>query len=119
MSLLPPGLARKRLWNKKYPVCITLAEGEREEESPAHPQEEDGGAQKDAAAAKDLRLPVNLYLFGRTGREKEEWFQQFLSASRVQASTSAEESPGKEMLKSVRPRVSCLSSLSSRLSSDI
>lgn len=118
MSLLPPGLARKRLWNKKYPVCITLAEGEREEESPAHTQEEDGGAQKEAAA-KDLQLPVNLYLFGRTGREKEEWFQHFLSASRAQASPSGEESPGKEMLMSVCPRVSCLSPLSSCLFSDI
>lgn len=101
MSLLPPGLARKRLWNKKYPVCITLAEGEREEESPAHIQEEeDEGAQKDAVA-KDQQLPVNLYLFGRTGREKEEWFQHFLSASRAQPSTSGKESPGKEMLISV------------------
>lgn len=28
---------------------------------------------------------LTLYLFGRTGREKEEWFQRFLSASRLKA----------------------------------
>lgn len=118
VSLLPPGLARKRLWNKKYPVCITLADGEGEEESPAHIQEEDEGAQKDTVA-KDQQLPVNLYLFGRTGREKEEWFQHFLSASRAQPSTSGKESPGEAMLIAVYSRVSCLSPFSSHLSSDI
>ncbi|KAI1896006.1 hypothetical protein AGOR_G00090360 [Albula goreensis] len=45
--LLPPALARKRVWNQKYPAD----------------------------------QPIVLYLFGRTGREKEEWFQRFLSAS--------------------------------------
>uniref|UniRef100_A0A3B4GJ73 Testis-expressed sequence 2 protein-like n=1 Tax=Pundamilia nyererei TaxID=303518 RepID=A0A3B4GJ73_9CICH len=33
-------------------------------------------------------FPVTLYLFGRTGREKEEWFQHFVSASRALAQTS-------------------------------
>ncbi|CAG11451.1 unnamed protein product, partial [Tetraodon nigroviridis] len=88
VSLMPRGLARKRLWNKKYPICITLADGEGEEESPAHIQEEEEGAQKEAGA-KDQ----HLYLFGRTGREKEEWFQRFLAASRAQPSTGGEESP--------------------------
>lgn len=107
VSLLPPGLARKRLWNKKYPVCITLADGERDKESSAHIQEEDEEAQKDAAA-KDQQLPVNLYLFGRTGREKEEWFQHFLSASRAQPSASGKEGSGKKWLISVYSR-GCLS----------
>lgn len=82
-------------------------------------QEEDEGAQKDAAA-KAQQPPANLYLFGRTGREKEEWFQHFVSASQAQPSTSGEESPGDEMLISVCSRVSSISPPpSSRLSSDV
>ncbi|XP_050929665.1 LOW QUALITY PROTEIN: testis-expressed protein 2-like [Lates calcarifer] len=87
VSLLPPGLARKRVWNKKYPICITLAEGEVGEESVVEGQEEEERAEKHAILP-DHQLPVTLYLFGRTGREKEEWFQHFLSASRAGARTS-------------------------------
>ncbi|XP_029014910.1 testis-expressed protein 2-like isoform X2 [Betta splendens] len=88
VSLLPPGLARKRLWNKKYPICIVLAEGESAEESLVEEEEGLGGP-----ATVDHQLPVTLYLFGRTGREKEEWFQQFLSASKAggKGSVSGEE----------------------------
>ncbi|KAM9345780.1 testis-expressed protein 2-like [Symphorus nematophorus] len=91
VSLLPSGLARKRVWNKKYPICITLAEGEVGEESVVEGQEEEERAEKHMVP--DHQLPVTLYLFGRTGREKEEWFQHLLSASRTGArsSVSAEE----------------------------
>lgn len=89
---MPPGLARKRMWNKKYPICITLAEGEVGEVSLIERQ---GEEEKYVEASH--QLPVTLYLFGRTGREKEEWFQHFLSASRAGAlsSTSGEENTGK------------------------
>ncbi|KAF1374117.1 hypothetical protein PFLUV_G00245930 [Perca fluviatilis] len=87
--LLPSVLARKRMWNPKYPICIQLAgtensqedEGGRSEESrreelgaePASPQQ---------SSSKHVHgLPTTLYLFGRTGREKEEWFRHFLFAS--------------------------------------
>lgn len=95
VSLLPPGLARKRVWNKKYPVCLTLAEGEAAEESVVEGQEEEEKAERHVMVA-DHQLPVTLYLFGRTGREKEEWFQHFLSASQAGAksSVSGEESTG-------------------------
>ncbi|XP_035510966.1 testis-expressed protein 2-like [Morone saxatilis] len=86
VSLLPPGLARKRVWNKKYPVCITLAEGEVGEESVVEGQEEEERSERHFVP--DHQLPVTLYLFGRTGREKEEWFQHFLSASRAGAKSS-------------------------------
>ncbi|XP_045895528.1 testis-expressed protein 2-like [Micropterus dolomieu] len=91
VSLLPPGLARKRVWNKKYPICITLAEGEVGEESVVEGQEEEERAERHTVL--DHQLPVTLYLFGRTGREKEEWFQHFLSASRAgtKSSVSGEE----------------------------
>ncbi|XP_053299485.1 testis-expressed protein 2 [Pleuronectes platessa] len=87
VSLLPAGLARKRLWNKKYPICITLAEGEVGEESVVEGQEEEDRAERPPAL--DPQLPVTLYLFGRTGREKEEWFQHFSSATRAAAKNSA------------------------------
>ncbi|XP_067432884.1 testis-expressed protein 2 [Thunnus thynnus] len=87
--LLPSVLARKRLWNPKYPICIQLA-GE------TNPQEEDGGISEDSQEVEPGAEPANprqssskpvndppttLYLFGRTGREKEEWFRHFLFAS--------------------------------------
>nr|XP_020472070.1 testis-expressed protein 2-like [Monopterus albus] len=86
VSLLPSGLAHKRMWNKKYPICIILAEEEIVEENLAEGQEEEETAEK--YTVLDPQLPVTLYLFGRTGREKEEWFQHFLSVSRAAAKSS-------------------------------
>ncbi|XP_037333315.2 testis-expressed protein 2-like isoform X1 [Pungitius pungitius] len=94
VSLLPPGLARKRIWNKKYPVCVTLAEGEVGKESSVEGKEEEEEEEEEEEVraerhvVPDHHLPVTLYLFGRTGREKEEWFQHFLSASRAEARSS-------------------------------
>ncbi|XP_029372648.1 testis-expressed protein 2-like [Echeneis naucrates] len=90
--LIPQNLARKRVWNKKYPICIELgqqddfmskAESDRYESCEAKERgEASGGAQERVvSSSRDL----TLYLFGRTGREKEEWFQRFLSASRLKA----------------------------------
>uniref|UniRef100_A0A672YNV9 SMP-LTD domain-containing protein n=1 Tax=Sphaeramia orbicularis TaxID=375764 RepID=A0A672YNV9_9TELE len=83
VSLLPPGLARKRIWNKKYPICIVLADGEVGEDGLLEGQEGEETVEKQSVL--DHHLPVTLYLFGRTGREKEEWFQHFLLASRAGA----------------------------------
>lgn len=96
-------LARKRVWNPKYPICIQLAggadsqgdEGGRSEESrgeelgaePASPQ------QSSAKHAHDL--PTTLYLFGRTGREKEEWFCHFLFASMDTEREKDRQKPGR------------------------
>uniref|UniRef100_A0AAV2KFP0 SMP-LTD domain-containing protein n=1 Tax=Knipowitschia caucasica TaxID=637954 RepID=A0AAV2KFP0_KNICA len=74
VSLLPSGLARKRIWNKKYPICIDLCPGE-------------GDVQEQGKTS-------SLYLFGRTGRDKEEWFQHFISASKPET-TSSERDEGK------------------------
>ncbi|XP_070838142.1 testis-expressed protein 2-like [Chaetodon trifascialis] len=86
VSLLPPGLARKRVWNKKYPICITLPEGEVGEESVVEGQEEEERAERHRVP--DHQVPVTLHLFGRTGREKEEWFQRFTTASQAGAKSS-------------------------------
>ncbi|MEQ2192189.1 hypothetical protein XENOCAPTIV_008281 [Xenoophorus captivus] len=88
--LLPSVLARKRVWNPKYPICIQLAR------AGTSPEDEEAGSVKDlvsepaAEQAPSIRqtppghpknAPVVLYLFGRTGREKEEWFHHLLLAS--------------------------------------
>uniref|UniRef100_A0A3Q1AT48 SMP-LTD domain-containing protein n=1 Tax=Amphiprion ocellaris TaxID=80972 RepID=A0A3Q1AT48_AMPOC len=59
------------------------------EESLFEGQEEEERAVKEII--QDYQLPLSLYLFGRTGREKEEWFQHFQFSSRVggQSSVSA------------------------------
>ncbi|XP_054460738.1 testis-expressed protein 2-like isoform X2 [Anoplopoma fimbria] len=95
--LAPQSLARKRIWNKKYPICIELgeqddfmskAEGDRSEASESFNTrdraEGTGGGQERGWSSSSSR-DLTLYLFGRTGREKEEWYQRFLSASKLKA----------------------------------
>lgn len=84
------------MWNKKYPICIELgkqddfmskAEGDRSEGSEGvhmRDREASGGAQERGLSSSSSR-DLTLYLFARTGRQKEEWFQRFLSASRLKA----------------------------------
>ncbi|NXO31757.1 TEX2 protein, partial [Cisticola juncidis] len=87
--LCPPSLARKRTWNKKYPICVLLpeaAEGEgRSREEPDAELQGDEGPRKVAVPGQDIPGDCRdrcLYLFGRTGREKEEWYQHLVQASR-------------------------------------
>ncbi|XP_072318444.1 testis-expressed protein 2-like isoform X2 [Eucyclogobius newberryi] len=84
VHLVPEGLARKRVWNKKYPICIELGKqddfmsrtgGESSEGSPTRDK-------TDGTGSVSTSQSVTLYLFGRTGREKEDWFQHFLQASK-------------------------------------
>ncbi|XP_064178948.1 testis-expressed protein 2 [Anguilla rostrata] len=81
--LLPPALARKRVWNKKYPICIMLAKGQdgTEEDAVEEVDEEQQRADQKTPPVIQSGFPAILYLFSRTGREKEEWFQHILSAS--------------------------------------
>ncbi|XP_031698104.1 testis-expressed protein 2 [Anarrhichthys ocellatus] len=87
--LLPSVLARKRMWNPKYPICIHLAGGSNSQEDEGGKSEESRGEEPGAEMASPLQssskhvrdLPTALYLFGCTGREKEEWFRHFLFAS--------------------------------------
>ncbi|XP_055264188.1 testis-expressed protein 2 [Moschus berezovskii] len=100
--LVPKSLARKRIWNKKYPICIELGQqddfmskaqtdketseekpqaerelGGEDPKKPPHPQEGTRSGHRDQI----------LYLFGRTGREKEEWFRRFILASKLKSET--------------------------------
>ncbi|XP_047464199.1 testis-expressed protein 2 isoform X2 [Mugil cephalus] len=88
--LLPSGLARKRVWNPKYPICIQLAGGAKSQEDDGRKSEDTRGEErgveqtspKQNSSKQTQDLDKTLYLFGRTGREKEEWFRHFLFASR-------------------------------------
>lgn len=104
--LMPQSLARKRVWNKKYPICIDLAkqedfmskaQGERPEGAEDKPPtvgekpERTEKVEKAEGAVEEPKRPASgggdltIYLFGRTGREKEEWFRRLLLASRIKA----------------------------------
>ncbi|XP_068269422.1 testis-expressed protein 2 isoform X3 [Nyctibius grandis] len=99
ISLVPKSLARKRIWNKKYPICIELARQDdfmakaqtdkenTEEKLPAEKADlnnEESKKPQDGAKYTSQKDQV-LYLFGRTGREKEEWFRRFLLASKLKS----------------------------------
>ncbi|XP_029945282.1 testis-expressed protein 2 isoform X2 [Salarias fasciatus] len=106
--LMPQSLARKRVWNKKYPICIELAKQEdfmskAQGEKPEAGEEKlvgmveklertDKGEKTEASVSVEepKRPPsgggdLTIYLFGRTGRDKEEWFRRFLLASRIKS----------------------------------
>lgn len=86
MSLLPSILAKKRVWNQKYPICITLAAEEQwvEDEHISEAAEaKDERAEKLKQVETEADQVTTLYLFGRTGREKEEWYQHFMLASKT------------------------------------
>ncbi|XP_066560365.1 testis-expressed protein 2 isoform X2 [Amia ocellicauda] len=102
--LVPPSLARKRVWNKKYPICIELGKQEdfmsKAQADKEASEEKAGGAESgEAAGGEEGKKPPapqeggrsaghrdhTLYLFGRTGREKEEWFRRILLASRLKS----------------------------------
>ncbi|NWR77523.1 TEX2 protein, partial [Centropus unirufus] len=93
--LCPSSLARKRTWNKKYPICILLAEPAAVECRSSEEQDaelrRDEGMKKAPALGQDIPGDCRercLYLFGRTGREKEEWYQHLVRASHGSPSSS-------------------------------
>ncbi|NXJ97167.1 TEX2 protein, partial [Corythaixoides concolor] len=102
--LCPPSLARKRTWNKKYPICILLPvradmECRSSEEQDAELQK-DEGTKKAPVPGQDVPGDCRercLYLFGRTGREKEEWYQHLVRASRGTPGSSRGEAGAGEM----------------------
>ncbi|XP_045066985.1 testis-expressed protein 2-like isoform X2 [Coregonus clupeaformis] len=103
IHLVPQSLARKRVWNKKYPICIELAKQEDfMSKAQAQVERTEPGEEKPAEKGEKLECPggagggeeprkppgerdLTLFLFGRTGREKEEWFRRILVASRLKS----------------------------------
>ncbi|XP_028269546.1 testis-expressed protein 2-like isoform X2 [Parambassis ranga] len=121
--LVPHNLARKRIWNKKYPICIELgrqddfmskAEGDRWETGDVTSKAEGtGGAQeRGSSSSSSSSRDLTLYLFGRTGREKEEWFQRLLTASKLKPDMKKSSSVvGSKMALSCHSRSSSRGSL--------
>uniref|UniRef100_UPI003AAF639A testis-expressed protein 2 n=1 Tax=Centroberyx gerrardi TaxID=166262 RepID=UPI003AAF639A len=117
IHLVPQSLARKRVWNKKYPICIELAKQE-DFMSKAQGERAEAGEERSAGVCEKLdrmdklekvegpgageepKRPASgggdltIYLFGRTGREKEEWFRRFLLASRFKSEGRSGSLPG-------------------------
>ncbi|KAM3598045.1 uncharacterized protein V6R79_012725 [Siganus canaliculatus] len=117
IQLVPQSLARKRVWNKKYPICIELAKQD-DFMSKAQGEKPDAGEDKlsgateklertdkcekaeGSSSAEEPKRPTSgggdltIYLFGRTGREKEEWFRRFLLASRMKSEGRSGSLPG-------------------------
>ncbi|NWY57132.1 TEX2 protein, partial [Chionis minor] len=102
--LCPPSLARKRTWNKKYPICILLPNlADTDEE---HDVELQGDEGTEKVPVQDIPGDCRercLYLFGRTGREKEEWYQHLVRASRGNPSSSRGEARAGEKQHCVGP----------------
>ncbi|NXO79674.1 TEX2 protein, partial [Sitta europaea] len=97
--LCPPSLARKRTWNKKYPICVLLPEEGEGRSSQEHGTELQGeeGPRKVPVSGQDTPGHCRdrcLYLFGRTGREKEEWYQHLVQASRGTPSSHGDTGAG-------------------------
>ncbi|KAJ8251771.1 hypothetical protein GJAV_G00225260 [Gymnothorax javanicus] len=82
--LVPPNLARKRVWNKKYPICIELGKQD-DFLSLAHTSKE-GAVEERGSAGETVK---------GTGREKEEWFRRLTVASKLRSEAKKTQSlPG-------------------------
>ncbi|KAL6102884.1 tex2 [Pungitius sinensis] len=135
INLVPQSLARKRVWNKKYPIYIELAKQEdfmskTQVEKPETCEEKlPGQCEKlertdkcekveASGSAEEPKRPASgggdltIYLFGRTGREKEEWFRRFLLASRMKSEGRSGSLPG-TCKSALLPSNSCSSSVPS------
>lgn len=77
--LLPPGLVKKRVWSKKYPICIALKNLGSKQTRDVNESlpESDQGFEIIAEEKCDASV---LYLFARTCREKEEWYKKIEAA---------------------------------------
>lgn len=76
---MPQSLARKRVWNRKYPICITVARAKELTEE-VEDQQDPHFNEKSALPSFKTNPNITLYLFARTGREKEEWFHHLCAA---------------------------------------
>ncbi|KAL4240932.1 Tabersonine 6 [Mactra antiquata] len=98
VSLLPAGLVKKRLWSKKYPICVALASSGKKQvvkQDSTGTSDSNGsqtGSKMSSSHSTDSVQGFEfvseqkcdssvLYLFARTCREKEQWYKRLVSAS--------------------------------------
>ncbi|EDV28278.1 uncharacterized protein TRIADDRAFT_21124 [Trichoplax adhaerens] len=85
IQLIPKTLSKNKLWSKKYPICITLAEGKSfsgaptaaVDKSPLEYQPASGKVQLptvDPSPNIDSEKDRSFYLFATTSHDKEYWF---------------------------------------------
>ncbi|XP_045214289.2 testis-expressed protein 2-like [Mercenaria mercenaria] len=96
--LLPSGLVKKRLWSKKYPLCIALAnDGKKQSVKPETSSVSGSNGNQSAGKLSTSNSAdsvqgfemVNeqkcdssvLFLFARTCREKEQWYRRLVAAT--------------------------------------
>ena len=80
ITLLPADLVKKRLWSKKYPICISLKQQKKDDEKSA--KVIPPGDDLDFEIVTKDQCNLTLYLFARTCREKEEWYRRFVASAR-------------------------------------
>lgn len=95
VELLPKGLANKRLWSKKYPICVKIPNLKDTVLSNSSKQDavdisfSSKTALKKESFNKKFAPRINennevvLYLFSRTDRDKNLWYSRFVKASRM------------------------------------
>lgn len=94
--LLPSGLVKKRLWSKKYPLCIALAKDGKSVKPESIAALNSNGNQSTGKIStshsadsvhgfeviNDSKCDSSiLYLFARTCREKEQWYRRLVAAT--------------------------------------
>lgn len=72
----------------------TTGSGEKLERTDKAEKVEVSGSAEEAKRAASGGGDLTIYLFGRTGREKEEWFRRFLLASRLKSEGRGGSQPG-------------------------
>ena len=78
VALLPNDLTVKRLWSKKFPICITIPfQGHQRSASRVSLAE----AATESTRPFSDQLEVNIYLFARSSRDKEEWYRRLFAAA--------------------------------------
>jgi len=81
ISLTPPTLAARRIWSKKYPICLVLGQAGEVKEKIKETNNGDEPRAKTTLQKVKSQSSVDgvsvLYLFAKTGRQKEEWYQHF------------------------------------------
>ena len=103
VSLTPLTLSPKRIWSKKYPLCLALGNPGKEQEEAKELSDEDLSKQK-FNAQRSLDEVNVLYLFAKTGRQKEEWYQHFDRVLSPKKNVSASVS---DIDNALRPSSSC------------
>lgn len=81
VCLTPPTLTARRIWSKKYPICVVLGQTGEVKEVSKDSNNIDESTNKNPLQKVKSQSSVDgvsvLYLFSKTGRQKEEWYQNF------------------------------------------